>query len=224
MGLWVAPVYGREGKSRLSNAMTDIDEDPYGYIAMREACVKCIMAQGNVPWPAVICPPCHPPTHTHKVHDAEEKKEKEPWTINSVTILMSLMTFIHACCVTIAKLVVKGGRKALKWYNGDEDKGSLEERIKKLEDRLQHQEVSTMNLPQLRNGFLAYEQRLQKLEYSHSSLQEDKKVLDERLSTIKEDLEKAKVNVEEPIKIGEGILRHRRLPGKEWSKAEIKRA
>ncbi|KAJ5962717.1 hypothetical protein N7501_007658 [Penicillium viridicatum] len=205
--------------------MTDIDEDPYGYIAMREACVKCIMAQGNVPWPAVICPPCHPPTHTHKDHDAEEKKEKEPWTINSVTILMSLMTFIHACCVTIAKLVVKGGRKALKWYNGDEDKGSLEERIKKLEDRLQYQEVSTMNLPQLRNGFLAYEQRLQKLEDFHSSLQKDKKVLDERVSTIKEDLEKkVEVNVEEEMKIGEKILRHRRLPGKEWSKAEIKRA
>ncbi|KAJ5962718.1 hypothetical protein N7501_007659 [Penicillium viridicatum] len=51
-------------------------------------------------------------------------------------------------------------------------------------------------------------------------------VLHQRVSTIKEDLEKkVKVNVEEQVKseIGEGILWHRRLPGKEWSKAEIER-
>lgn len=71
----MAPVYGRKGKSRLSTVMTDIDEDPYGYVATREACIKYIMvwisinmviigsrlyiritAQGNVSWPAVFPP------------------------------------------------------------------------------------------------------------------------------------------------------------------------
>lgn len=102
------------------------------------------------------------------------------------------------------------------------DKDSLEERIKKPEKGLHYQEVATIDLPQLRNGFLAYDQRLKKLEDSHSALQEDKMVLHQSVSTIKEDLEKkVKVNVEEQVKseIGEGILRHRRLPGKEWSKA-----
>ncbi|KAJ6150195.1 hypothetical protein N7471_001394 [Penicillium samsonianum] len=60
-------------------------------------------------------PPVPPPAY--KDHAAEEKKE--PWSIKSVSIFTSLLTFIHACSVTIAKLVVKGARKALNWHYGD---------------------------------------------------------------------------------------------------------
>ncbi|OQE11786.1 hypothetical protein PENVUL_c002G04794 [Penicillium vulpinum] len=84
-------------------------------------------------------------------------------------------------------------------------------------------QLVTSDLPQLRKDL---NQRPKKLEDSHSDLQEAKRVLHKRISTIKADLEKkVKVDVEEQVKseIWEGILRHRRLPGKEWSKAEIER-
>lgn len=58
--------------------------------------------------------------------------------------------------------------------------------------------------------------RIKRLEDSHSGLKEDKKALHKRVTTLKETLEhKAKVEV------GEGVLRQRRQPGKEWSKDEI---
>ncbi|KAJ5964111.1 uncharacterized protein N7479_003987 [Penicillium vulpinum] len=95
--------------------------------------------------------------------------------------------------------------------------------MKRLERGLHPQQLVTSDLPQLRKDL---NQRPKKLEDSHSDLQEAKRVLHKRISTIKADLEKkVKVDVEEQVKseIWEGILRHRRLPGKEWSKAEIER-
>ncbi|KAJ5471080.1 hypothetical protein N7530_008437 [Penicillium desertorum] len=58
--------------------------------------------------------------------------------------------------------------------------------------------------------------RIKRLETSHSGLKEDKKALHKWATTLKETLEH-KVKVE----VGEGILRQRRQPGKEWSKDEI---
>jgi hypothetical protein len=117
---------GTREKSRLSGPIAEVDEDPYGYLAIRDACIKCIMgmykhqpsnhwqwlihayiAQGNVPWPAMMCPPCHP------VGGDEHKSQ---WGVGNTTLVLSLLTFIHAAVISVSKLLRKACRIGLNWY------------------------------------------------------------------------------------------------------------
>ncbi|KAJ5254072.1 hypothetical protein N7524_011252 [Penicillium chrysogenum] len=116
----------------------------------------------------MMCPPCHP---------AGGDEHKSQWGVGNTTLVLSLLTFIHAAVISVPKLLRKACRIGLNWYWNVLDK---------------------------------------RLEDSHSGLKEDKKALHKRVTTPKETLEhKAKVEV------GEGVLRQRRQPGKEWSKDEI---
>ncbi|KOS46898.1 hypothetical protein ACN38_g2210 [Penicillium nordicum] len=167
-----------------------------------------IIAQGNVPWPAMMCPPCHP-----TVHD----ENKSQWVVGNTTLVLSLLTFIHAAVISVAKLLRKACHGGPNWFWNVPDKEPLEGRIKRLEDDFRTlKETMSLDLKNVENDIQSDRSRIKRLETSHSGLKEDKRALHKRVTTLKKTLEH-KVKVE----VGEGILRQRRQPGKEWSKDEI---
>ncbi|OQE93021.1 hypothetical protein PENNAL_c0006G10409 [Penicillium nalgiovense] len=105
--------------------------------------------------------------------------------------MLNLLIFIHAVVISVAKLIRKACRRGLNWYWNVPDKDPLEEDLQR---PFSNQEARD----------LAFR------------LKEDRKALHKRVINLKETLEH-KVKVE----VGEGTLRQRRQPGKQWSKDEI---
>ncbi|KAJ5944761.1 hypothetical protein N7516_004929 [Penicillium verrucosum] len=117
--------------------------------------------------------------------------------------------------IDLGRDICLGG--GLNWFWNVPDKEPLEGRIKRLEDDFRTlKETRSLDLKNVENDIQSDRSRIKRLETSHSGLKEDKRALHKRVTTLKETLEH-KVKVE----VGEGILRQRRQPGKEWSMDEI---
>jgi hypothetical protein len=156
----------------------------------------------------MMCPACHP---------AGDDEDKSQWGVTNTTLVLSLPTFIHAAVISVAKLLRKACYRGLNWFWKAPDSGPLEERIRKLEEDIRALKTrTTSDMKSFENEVYSDRARIKRLETSHSGLKEDKKALYKRVTTLKETLEH-KVKVE----VGEGTLRQRRQPGREWSKDEI---
>jgi hypothetical protein len=139
----------------------------------------------------MMCPPCHP---------AGGDEHKSQWGVGNTTLVLSLLTFIHAAVISVPKLLRKACRIGLNWYWNVPDKEPLEERMGNLEnDFVTLKERTSADVEGVEKHIQSDRSRIKRLEDSHSGLKEDKKALHKRVTTLKETLEH-----EAKVEVGEG--------------------